>query len=101
MCRSMKTQALSLCLLNYEYPPVGAGAASATQEMANALAAAGHRVVVVTAAFGELAGETMEDRVHVIRLRCRRRRADRASLMEMFSFVAAAQRQLPGMVRRF
>jgi glycosyltransferase involved in cell wall biosynthesis len=90
---------MTLCLLNYEYPPIGAGAASATQAIADSLTRQGLRVVVVTAGFGDLVGERMEGGVHTIRLRCRRQRADRASLPEMLSFVATAWKRLPAIVR--
>jgi hypothetical protein len=63
---------MKLCLLNYEYPPIGAGAASATQEIANSLVRQGHTVTVVTAGFGEAVGQCVERGVRVIRLRCRR-----------------------------
>jgi glycosyltransferase involved in cell wall biosynthesis len=95
----MEAPPMTLCLLNYEYPPIGAGAASATREMAESLTTLGHRVVVVTAGIGDLVGERLEDGVRTIRLRCRRRRADRASLLEMLSFVLTARRRLPAIVR--
>ena len=95
----MNDETTTLCLLNYEYPPIGAGAASATQAMANSLTRQGHRVVVVTAGIGDLVGERMEAGVRTIRLHCRRQRADRASLSEMLSFVAAAWKRLPAIAR--
>ena len=95
----MSRESPTLCLLNYEYPPIGAGAASATQAMASSLARQGHQVVVVTAGIGDLVGECIENGVLTIRLRCRRRSADRASLPEMLSFMSAAWNRLPAIVR--
>jgi glycosyltransferase involved in cell wall biosynthesis len=96
---TMEASPLTLCLLNYEYPPIGAGAASATREMAESITRMGHRVIVVAAGIGELVGERLEEGVRTIRLPCRRTRHDRASLREMLSFVMAARQRLPTIVR--
>ena len=97
----MEASSLTLCLLNYEYPPIGAGAASATREMAESIARMGHRVIVVAAGIGDLVGERLEAGVRTIRLPCRRTRHDRASLREMLSFVMAARQRLPSIVRDY
>jgi glycosyltransferase involved in cell wall biosynthesis len=94
----MTSETLTLCLLNYEYPPIGAGAASATKEIAESLTRLGHEVVVVTAGIGELVGERVEEGVRTIRLPCGRRRADRASLLDMLRFVFAASEKLPTII---
>ncbi len=79
----------SILLVNYEYPPVGAGAANATYHTARALAETGHHPVVVTAAFGENRGVTREDGVTVIRISALRRQANKASLLEMTSYMVS------------
>ena len=43
-------------LVNYEYPPIGGGAATATEKIAQGLRMLGHEVTVLTAAFGNLRG---------------------------------------------
>ncbi len=49
---------MNLLLINYEYPPVGGGAATATQAMARALLTLGHTPHVLTARYRELRGLT-------------------------------------------
>lgn len=77
-------------LINYEYPPIGAGAATATQAIANNLIGLGHQVTVLTAGYRDLPKARMEAGVLVRRVRCFRRRVDRCSVMEMASFVLSA-----------
>ena len=48
--------AMRLLLINYEYPPVGAGAATATAEIARSAARKGYEVTVLTSAYGGNAG---------------------------------------------
>jgi glycosyltransferase involved in cell wall biosynthesis len=79
-----------ILLVNYEYPPIGAGAANATMFVARALVELGHEVSVVTTAFGQLRGAIEEDGIHVHRLDARRASVDRSNLKEMASFLLAA-----------
>jgi glycosyltransferase involved in cell wall biosynthesis len=95
----MTERKLRLCLLNYEYPPIGGGAASATREIARALTRQGYEVTVVTAGIGDLVGERAEDGIRTIRLRCRRQRPDGAAVHEMLSFLLVACRKLPLIAR--
>ncbi len=78
---------MKLLLINYEYPPIGAGAANATHFLARAFRHLGHEVVVLTAAYGEKRGEVIEeDGVRVLRVPSRRRAPDHSTLGEMASF---------------
>src|SRR2546423_2328638 len=86
---------MRLLLVNYEYPPVGAGAATATQAIARNLVALGHHVTVLTGSFRNLPHLSDENGVTVLRVRCLRRRADRCSVFEMFSFTVSALLSLP------
>lgn len=90
---------MNLCLLNYEYPPIGAGAATATEAMARSLVRLGHGVVVVTSAFGDLSGWRDEDGVQVLRIPTGRKRADACSIREMSVFAARAAWRLPAIIR--
>lgn len=84
-----------MLLVNYEYPPIGAGAATATQAIAHNLVALGHSVTVLTGSFRGLPRRSDEDGVTVLRVRCLRRRADRCGVFEMFSFTVSALLSLP------
>ncbi len=81
---------MKFLLINYEYPPIGAGAATATQAIANSLVGLGHQVTVLTAGYRDLPRVRMEAGVLVRRVRCFRRCADRSSVLEMASFVFSA-----------
>lgn len=86
-----------LLLVNYEYPPLGGGAANATANMARELAVQGVEVTVLTAAFGTLPRrETTPAGVRIHRIPSLRRRADRSSVVEMLAFLALS---LPAAVR--
>ena len=74
------SEQMRLLLANYEYPPVGAGAATATQAIAHNLVALGHHVTVLTGSFRGLPRRSQENGVTVFRVRCLRRRTDRCSL---------------------
>jgi glycosyltransferase involved in cell wall biosynthesis len=76
-----------ILLINYEYPPVGAGAATATQAIARSLVASGHSPTVLTAGIGGFSGTTDEDGVLVIRVASRRQRRESATIPEMVSFL--------------
>ncbi len=91
---------MNVLLVNYEYPPVGGGAATATQAIARALVTLGHTPHVLTSAFQNLQGTTQEEGVHVHRIPARRTRAEACSLLEMASFVASAAPRISRLVRR-
>lgn len=87
-------------LINYEYPPIGAGAANATFHLARELVDLGHGAVVVSAGFGGLRGWASEDGVSVYRCPCRRRLATRAGLWEMASFLVSARARMARVLSR-
>ena len=90
---------LGILLLNYEFPPLGGGAANATQFMARSLAERGHRPVVVTSGLREEHSRTEEDGVVVHRLRTGRSSPDRSSMADMCRYVLAAGRHAPRIAR--
>jgi glycosyltransferase involved in cell wall biosynthesis len=81
---------VKLLLINYEFPPVGGGAANATWFLARELATAGHAVTVLTTAFEALRGTATESGFEVVRVRTGRHRAGSSNPFEMFSFLVAA-----------
>jgi glycosyltransferase involved in cell wall biosynthesis len=89
---------MTFLLINYEYPPIGAGAATATQAIAKNLVELGHRVTVLTARYRGLPKICVESGVVVHRVRCLRRHRDRCNLIEMASFVISATLSLPSVV---
>jgi glycosyltransferase involved in cell wall biosynthesis len=73
--------------INYEYPPIGGGSATACQQIARTFAKRGHRVVVLTAGIGSLHGTVTEDGVTVVRIRALRKSPHQSGVIEMASYV--------------
>jgi glycosyltransferase involved in cell wall biosynthesis len=85
-----------LLLVNYELPPIGAGAGNATAQIARHLAAGGDDVRVLTSAFDGLPRREVRDGYGVWRVPAVRRRVERCSPAEMVTFVLGG---LPAAVR--
>ena len=90
---------MRLLLINYEYPPVGGGAANATANIARAMSLLGHEVLVLTANYAARPSRSTDGNVTVLRVRAPRKRTDRSNLFEMGAFVASAAFSLPGILR--
>ena len=76
--------------INYEYPPIGGGSATACQQIARTFAKRGHRVVVLTAGIGSVHGTVTEDAVTVVRIRALRKSLHQSGVIEMASYVLLA-----------
>jgi glycosyltransferase involved in cell wall biosynthesis len=83
---------VNLLIVNYEYPPIGGGAATASRCLARALVTGGHSVAVITSGLKDYCGSSNEDGVAVHRLDVGRTRADRSTLAQLARFVGAASR---------
>lgn len=79
-----------LLLINYEFPPLGGGAANATANTAREMAALGVEVLVLTSAFGDLPREERRDGFTIRRIPTLRRQRDRSSVVEMLAFLASS-----------
>ncbi|WP_372400572.1 glycosyltransferase family 4 protein (plasmid) [Azospirillum sp. HJ39] len=91
-----------LLLINYEFPPLGGGAANATDNTARELVALGVEVVVVTSAFAGLPRvERRADGVEIRRIPTLRRRRDRSSVVEMLAFLASSLVMVPWIAARW
>ena len=95
----MKDRGKKLLLINYEFPPLGGGAGTATRETAAALVRQGHEVAVLTGGFGDLPAEEDVLGARVVRVPSRRRQAGSSTPFEMISFVLAAMRRAPLLVK--
>jgi glycosyltransferase involved in cell wall biosynthesis len=81
----------AILLINYEYPPLGGGAANATAALAREMARQGWRVTVATSAYRGLPSrEITPDGVEIRRIPTIRRRVDRSGVAEMLVFLAAS-----------
>ena len=91
---------MKFLLVNHEYPPVGAGAATATEAIARNFLVLGHHVAVLTANYDDLPSYSAEDGIAVHRIKCARKRADRSSIFGMMTFALAALLSLPSILRK-
>jgi glycosyltransferase involved in cell wall biosynthesis len=82
--------AVNILLVNYEFPPIGGGAANATWSIARELTRDGHTVSVLTSALGELKGYAEEDGMRVYRVQALRKSRDRSNVLQMLAFAVAA-----------
>ena len=82
--------------INYEYPPIGGGSATACQQIARRFVNRGHRVVVLTSRIGSLQGSSDEHGVKVVRLRTLRKKVHQSGVLEMLSYVLAASWKAAG-----
>jgi glycosyltransferase involved in cell wall biosynthesis len=91
---------MRLLFVNYEFPPVGGGAAYASLATARELVAMGHRVDFLTAATPGMQDDQEIDGVQVLRVRCHRRSVHDIGLMGALSFVAFAAPRLRALATR-
>jgi glycosyltransferase involved in cell wall biosynthesis len=77
-------------MLNYEFPPLGGGAAPVTYHLSKQIIKYGHQVDIVTMHYKGLASEEFIDGIHVHRVKCLRKRQATCETVEMLSFVIMA-----------
>lgn len=81
---------MRVLLLNYEFPPVGGGAATASAQIAKHMAARGVEVVVLTSHLKGLPRLEEKDGYTIHRVPVMRRRLDQCSMPEMAAFIVGA-----------
>ncbi len=91
---------MRLLLINYEFPPLGGGAGTATYHIGKGLARLGHHVCALTARFRDLPPYAQEGGMHVYRCPALRKKASQSSPMEMSAYILAAAMGMPAVVRR-
>lgn len=90
---------VNLLLVNYEYPPVGGGAANASRYLAKGFLELGHGATVLTSSFRGLAGLRNEEGVRVCRVPSIRRKACQSNMAEMAAFLLSAFLHARGIAR--
>jgi glycosyltransferase involved in cell wall biosynthesis len=77
-------------VLCHEYPPIGGGGGRVAQDICAGLAARGHDIRLVTAAFSNLPREELQNGVIIHRLKSGRKQEFRAGLGAMAGYLLAA-----------
>lgn len=80
---------MRVLVLCHEYPPIGGGGGRVAQDICAGLAARGHDVRLVTAAFGDLPREETQNGVTIHRLKSGRKQDFRAGLGTMAGYLLA------------
>ena len=98
---------MNLLLINYEYPPIGGGAANAAWHLAKALNESGNSATVLTVAYRDLKSWQDENGVMVFRCRGIRKNRSGSTILEMLIFMVfaaaavlkiARQRKIEGII---
>ncbi len=85
---------MNILVLNYEYPPLGGGAAPVSRDISEQLAAAGNKVTVVTMGFENLPYHENANGVDIYRLKCWRSKKSSCMPWEQFTYIMAAKKFL-------
>jgi glycosyltransferase involved in cell wall biosynthesis len=88
-------------LINYEYPPLGAGAATASKNLGDALTRRGNRVVVLTSAYKHLRGVADEDKITVIRVPAWRTSVHRSGIIQMTAYLLSCCWHAPSIAQTY
>lgn len=91
---------MNILIVSHEYPPIGGGGANACLYLAKNYAELGHRVTILTACFRELPQEEEKGNVHIIRVRALRKKEDKSTFLEMFTFLCSAWLKVGRIVRK-
>lgn len=75
---------------NYEFPPIGGGGGTCSRYLAKEIAARGHDVEVLTAAFGDLPRRETREGYRVTRIAAMRKLPGQSRPVEMASYAASA-----------
>ncbi len=81
---------MNILMLNYEFPPLGGGAAPISYSMAKQLVKEGHSVDVVTAGFKGLPSFEKKEGINIHRVNCLRSKKEICHPHEMLSYVISA-----------
>lgn len=90
---------MKLLLVNYEFPPLGAGAATATYHVGKELVLMGHDVTVLTSSHRTLPRFEDVEGMKVHRIPGLRKKTSQSNMVEMLSFVVSALFRMPSILR--
>lgn len=83
---------MRILVLNYEYPPIGGGAAPVSRDISEEYKRCGDKIVVVSMSCGNLPYYSVESGVEVYRLNCKRKRKDVCTPIEQYNYIKTVRR---------
>ncbi len=83
---------MNILVLNYEYPPLGGGAAPVSRDISRQLVKRGHHVVVVTMGYKNLPDYEIDEGVEVYRVKCWRKKSFSCMPWEQFTYLLSVRR---------
>lgn len=83
---------MKILVLNYEFPPLGGGAAPVSKDISLQLSKKGHDVTVVTMGYHDLPAYEEIQGIKVYRLKCLRSRKSSCKPWEQYSYLLAVRR---------
>lgn len=89
---------MRILVLNYEFPPLGGGAAPISKELAIRMAQRGHQVDVVTMGFRGLPDFENISGVRIYRIRCIRKKQSSCQPWEQLSYIIAAKKTIKKLI---
>jgi glycosyltransferase involved in cell wall biosynthesis len=90
----------SVLYLNYEFPPLGGGAAPVSYAIAKGYVDSGYKVDVVTMAFGDLPKYEKKDGINIYRVNSLRRKKAVSGFWEHLLYLGSAWIQLQKLLRK-
>ena len=78
---------MRILMLNYEYPPLGGGAAPVTEEITKNLISKGHEIDIVTMGYKNLPSYESKNGIEIYRVPCIRSQVAKCEFHEMLSFL--------------
>lgn len=90
---------MKILCINYEYPPIGGGGASACKGLVEELVKEGHEVDLVTSGMKGLPAYEVVNGVHVYRVNCIRRHKHYAGTLELISQVLPSYNKAIELIR--
>ena len=83
---------MNILVLNYEYPPLGGGAAPVSRDISEHLVQGGNQVTVVTMAYKNLPHYELQNGVEIHRVKCLRSKQFSCMPWEQLTYIISAIR---------
>jgi len=78
---------MKFLLINYEFPPLGGGSSTASQNICKNIANFNHKILVLTSHFKNLPYKETTNGYEIHRIKTLRKKVEQSNIIEMFSFI--------------